>query len=159
MPRRNPTPPRSKRAAPVRARVGGAEALAALLARAGVPSSRLPSWVRDDLRIAAYVDQRFASAGAAQPTPTWPTRPADITATAGRCRQARPPPTVLRAARERLVPSAARELIPTGWPSCGGALEVVEFRRRTARIARARRAARPGTRGTTARLAASPITT
>jgi hypothetical protein len=47
-----------------RARVGSPAALRSQLARAGATEARLEAWVRDDLRIAAYVDQRFASAGA-----------------------------------------------------------------------------------------------
>ncbi|MEZ5290716.1 MAG: hypothetical protein R2745_06515 [Vicinamibacterales bacterium] len=48
--------------APVRAR-GGA-ALGELLKAAGASPARLEAWVRDDLRIAAYLNQRFASPGA-----------------------------------------------------------------------------------------------
>jgi len=46
------------------ARVGDAATLTQRLADAGRGASYLASWVRDDLRIAAYLDQRFASAGA-----------------------------------------------------------------------------------------------
>jgi hypothetical protein len=45
------------------ARIGSREALAAVLARGGFTFERLAAWIRDDLRIAAYLDQRFAAAG------------------------------------------------------------------------------------------------
>jgi hypothetical protein len=35
-----------------------------MLDRAGVTMAYVEAWVRDDLRIAAYLEQRFASAGA-----------------------------------------------------------------------------------------------
>jgi hypothetical protein len=48
----------------VRQRLGSAAAVEAALARSGRGADDLEFWVRDDLRIAAYLDQRFASAGA-----------------------------------------------------------------------------------------------
>lgn len=48
----------------VRARAGGESAVTAALVQAGRESADLEAWVRDDLRLAAYLDQRFASAGA-----------------------------------------------------------------------------------------------
>ena len=48
----------------MRARAGGDAAVAAVLARGGREAGELEAWVRDDLRLAAYLDQRFASAGA-----------------------------------------------------------------------------------------------
>lgn len=47
----------------VRGRFASAEAFAAALAAGGFTDARLRAWVRDDLRIAAYLDQRFASVG------------------------------------------------------------------------------------------------
>lgn len=47
----------------VRRRFATPEELAATLAAGGFTESRLETWVRDDLRIAAYLDQRFASVG------------------------------------------------------------------------------------------------
>lgn len=49
------------RLAEVRRRAGGDESLAAVLARGGFTEARLRAWMRDDLRIAAYLRQRFAS--------------------------------------------------------------------------------------------------
>ena len=48
----------------VEARAGTPADLAALLARNGVSEARLRGWIRNDLRIQAYLDQRFAAAGA-----------------------------------------------------------------------------------------------
>ena len=111
----------------VRVRVGGDEALATLLARAGVPPSRLTSWVRDDLRIAAYLDQRFASAGVPSD--------ADV-ADYARRHQATldpagntPPAEVLRGARERLVAERRSELVRDWLAELRRRTEVVEFRR------------------------------
>lgn len=52
------------RLAAVRARGGSPDSLAAILARGGYSENQLRGWVRDDLRIAAYLAQRFAAAGA-----------------------------------------------------------------------------------------------
>ena len=46
----------------IRARVGG-DQLETVLATGGFTESRLRAWVRDDLRIAAYLNQRFAADG------------------------------------------------------------------------------------------------
>jgi hypothetical protein len=43
----------------VRHRIGGPQALDAVLARLGLDVQRLREWLRDDLRIRAYLDQRF----------------------------------------------------------------------------------------------------
>jgi hypothetical protein len=50
--------------AAIEARAGSPAALDATLGRGGFTRGRLAAWVRDDLRIAAYLDQRFATAGA-----------------------------------------------------------------------------------------------
>lgn len=50
--------------AAVRGRAGDDAALARALAASGREASFLTTWVRDDLRIAAYLQQRFASTGA-----------------------------------------------------------------------------------------------
>lgn len=47
--------------AAARARAGGDEALHAVLREHGFSVERLRAWVRDDLRIAAYLQQRFAA--------------------------------------------------------------------------------------------------
>jgi hypothetical protein len=54
------------RLALARDRAGSAEAFAAVLAAGGMSEQRLREWIRDDYRIAGYLDQRFAAAG----TPT-----------------------------------------------------------------------------------------
>jgi hypothetical protein len=51
-----------QRLAALRARVDQAQ-LATILAASGVTEARLRGWIRDDLRIAAYLDQRFAADG------------------------------------------------------------------------------------------------
>lgn len=48
----------------IRQRAGTPADLQAILDRAGVTMAYVEAWVRDDLRIAAYLEQRFASAGA-----------------------------------------------------------------------------------------------
>jgi hypothetical protein len=50
----------------IAARVASPDALGRVLADGGFTDLRLRGWVRDDLRIAAYLGQRFAAAG--QPT-------------------------------------------------------------------------------------------
>lgn len=52
------------RVAAIRQRAGSAADLQAILDRSGVTIGYVEAWVRDDLRIAAYLEQRFASAGA-----------------------------------------------------------------------------------------------
>jgi hypothetical protein len=51
------------RLAVAQGRAGTPADLAALLARNGLTEARLRAWVRNDLRIQAYLDQRFAAAG------------------------------------------------------------------------------------------------
>lgn len=48
----------------IRQRAGTPADLQTILDRAGVTMAYVEAWVRDDLRIAAYLEQRFASAGA-----------------------------------------------------------------------------------------------
>jgi hypothetical protein len=50
------------RLAGIRERLGTAQ-VDAVLAASGITEARFRSWVRDDLRIATYVDQRFAADG------------------------------------------------------------------------------------------------
>jgi hypothetical protein len=52
------------RVADIRQRAGTPGELQTILDRAGVTMAYVEAWVRDDLRIAAYLEQRFASAGA-----------------------------------------------------------------------------------------------
>lgn len=63
-----PEPPEAQvdaRIAEIRAHAGSAGELAQILAAGGFSGGRLRAWVRDDLRIAAYLSQRFAVGGAA----------------------------------------------------------------------------------------------
>lgn len=53
-------------AAAVRARFASAQAFEALLGRLGIDQSVVRQWVRNDLRLQSYIDQRFA--GTAEPT-------------------------------------------------------------------------------------------
>ena len=59
-----PEPPRQRVddvIAAATARAGGEAALARMLAARAFPPERLRAWVRDDLRIDAYLQQRFAA--------------------------------------------------------------------------------------------------
>lgn len=107
------------RLAAVQARIGDTDAVTRRLAEAGRGPSYLAGWVRDDLRIAAYLEQRFASAGA----------PADADVAAYAEAQAAEfaaaglsGAAALARARERLVQDRRRELI-ADW--------LVDLRRRT----------------------------
>ena len=107
------------RLAVVQARMGDAAAVARRLAEGGRGPSYLAAWVRDDLRIAAYLEQRFASAGApaeSDVTAYAEAHAAELAA-AGITGAA-----VLTTARERLVQDRRRELI-ADW--------LVDLRRRT----------------------------
>jgi hypothetical protein len=107
------------RVAAVRARAGSPAALDAILARGGFTVGRLAAWVRDDLRIAAYLDQRFVTAGTASEADVAEyaaAHAAELDA-AGVTAADR-----LRVARERLQAERRRELI-TDW--------LAELRRRT----------------------------
>jgi hypothetical protein len=53
------------RLAQLHERVGASE-VAAILSAGGFTDARLRAWLRDDLRIAAYLDQRFAADGPEQ---------------------------------------------------------------------------------------------
>lgn len=61
--RYEPPPPSDERVearlAEVRARAGGDEALSRVLVLGGFAEGRLRAWVRDDMRIATYLQQRF----------------------------------------------------------------------------------------------------
>jgi hypothetical protein len=63
--RYEPPPPSAERVearlAEVRARAGGDEVLSRVLALGGFTEGRLRAWVRDDMRIATYLQQRFVS--------------------------------------------------------------------------------------------------
>lgn len=61
-----PEPPERSvddRVALARARFPSDAAFGAALAEGGFSDERLRNWIRDDLRVAAYLDQRFAAAG------------------------------------------------------------------------------------------------
>lgn len=110
----------------VRARAGGSDALNAMLARAGFSPARLAAWVRDDLRITAYLDQRFASAG----TPV----DADVAGYVAAHRDelgrdGAGDAAIAAAARARLVAERRRELITDWLEDLRRRTEVVEFRR------------------------------
>ena len=100
-------------------RAGSRQALDAILARGGFSAGRLAAWVRDDLRIAAYLDQRFASAGTpgeAEVADYARAHAADLAAAGVAADQ------TIRVARERLQDERRRELI-ADW--------LAELRRRT----------------------------
>ncbi len=117
-----PEPPQAAvdgRVATIEARAGSPAALQGILARGGFTPARIAAWVRDDLRIAAYLDQRFATAGVAGEAEVAEyarAHDADLDA-AGVAADDR-----VRVARERLQAERRRELI-ADWLS--------ELRRRT----------------------------
>jgi hypothetical protein len=107
------------RVAALRARAGSPAAFDAILERGGLTVGRLAAWLRDDLRIAAYLDQRFVTAGTASEADVAEyaaAHSAELDA-AGVVAADR-----LRVARERLQTERRRELI-TDW--------LAELRRRT----------------------------
>ena len=108
----------------VRVRIGGEEPLAAALARGGFTTARLTAWLRDDLRITAYLDQRFASAG----TPGDGEVTAYIeTHHAALEESAVAPADLARVARERLVAERRRDLIGDWLGELRRRTDVVEF--------------------------------
>ncbi len=107
------------RLAVVQARLGDAAAVTRRLADAGRGPSYLAAWVRDDLRIAAYLEQRFASTGA--PADADVVRYAETHA-AGLAQEGLSGADALTAARNRLAQERRRELI-ADW--------LVDLRRRT----------------------------
>lgn len=110
----------------LRARAGGEAALADVLARAGFTPARLAAWVRDDLRITAYLDQRFASVGA----PAEADVAAYVAQHRGDLERAGVEPEALaQAARTRLVADRRRDLIADWLTDLRRRTEVVEFRR------------------------------
>ncbi len=113
--------------AAVRDRIGGEEALAAALVRGGFTTARLSAWLRDDVRVTAYLEQRFASAGAPAE--------ADVAAYVETHRAALEQSGVAQAdlarvARERLVTERRRDLIGDWLGDLRRRTEVVEFTRR-----------------------------
>ena len=114
------------RLAVVRARAGGEAPLEAVLVAGGFTTTRLTAWLRDDLRITAYLDQRFASAG----VPSEADVAAYVDVQRAELVQAGvPPAAVNEAARERLVAARRRELISDWLADLRRRTEVVEFRR------------------------------
>jgi hypothetical protein len=114
------------RLAAVRARAGGEAPLAAALSARGFTPARLAAWVRDDLRITAYLDQRFASAGVPAA--------ADVAAYADAHRaeferDGVAAAEMARVARERLLADRRRDLIADWLADLRRRTEVVEFRR------------------------------
>ncbi|MGE4081369.1 MAG: hypothetical protein AB7H93_00090 [Vicinamibacterales bacterium] len=107
------------RLAAIAGRAGSPAALDAILVRGGFTPGRLAAWVRDDLRITAYLDQRFAAAGVASEAEVGEyaaAHAADLAAAGV------PAADRLAVARQRLQAERRRELI-TDWLS--------ELRRRT----------------------------
>jgi len=96
------------RLAVVQARLGDPAAVSRRLADAGRGPSYLAVWVRDDLRIAAYLEQRFASAGA--PADADVARYAELHA-AALAQDGLSGADALAAARSRLARERRRELI------------------------------------------------
>jgi len=114
------------RLAAVRARAGGDPPFEAALAVGGFTVARLTAWLRDDLRITAYLDQRFASAG----VPPDADVTAYVEAHQAELEQAGVPPGAWPdAARERVVAARRRELISDWLADLRRRTEVVEFRR------------------------------
>ena len=113
------------RLAAVTARAGSAEAVDAILARGGFSRSRLLAWLRDDLRIAAYLDQRFATAG----TPSEAEVAEYVRGHARELAAAGVDESGLaRAARERLQAERRRELIADWMGELRRRTVVVEFK-------------------------------
>jgi len=96
------------RLAVVQARLGDPAAVTRRLADAGRGPSYLAAWVRDDLRIAAYLEQRFASTGA--PADADVARYAELHA-AALAQEGLSGAEALTAARRRLAQERRRELI------------------------------------------------
>ena len=110
----------------VRVRAGGEAALLAALSRGGLTMARLAGWVRDDLRITAYLDQRFASAGLPPDTEVASyveAHRAEFAATGASAED------IARLARERLVAERRRDLISDWLADLRRRTEVVEFAR------------------------------
>lgn len=106
----------------VRARAGGDAAVTAALARGGRDASELESWVRDDLRLAAYLDQRFASAGAPVEADlaAWvAAHPADVAGL--------PPGEAVRVARDRIARERRADLIADWLADVRRRVDVVTF--------------------------------
>lgn len=107
----------------VRARAGSAAAVTAALTRAGATMAFLITWVRDDLRLADYLDQRFASSG----TPT----EAEVDAyqrTHGDELAGVLPAERADAARRRLVTERRRALVADWLADVRRRTEVIEFK-------------------------------
>lgn len=110
------------RTAAVRARAGGDAAVTGALARAGREAGELEAWVRDDLRLAAYLDQRFASAGAPieADLAAWvAVHPADVAGLA--------PAEALRVARERIARARRADLVADWIADVRRRVDVVTF--------------------------------
>lgn len=108
----------------VRQRLGTAAALDAALARSGRTLEDVESWVRDDLRIAAYLDQRFASAGAPAEADiaAWIATHADELSRAGASGA-----DATRVARERLLQARRADLIADWLADLRRRVDVVTF--------------------------------
>lgn len=109
----------------IRSRAGSPAAVAAALTQAGASMARLEGWVRDDLRMAAYIDQRFASAG----TPTEAEVEAYQRTHAAALSAAGVGPAELGAvARQRVIEERRRALVADWLVDLHRRTEVVEFK-------------------------------
>lgn len=108
----------------IRSRAGGPEAVAQALARAGRTAEDLAAWARDDLWIAAYLESRFASAGAPvdADVAAWVQAHADDLARAGAG-----PVEATRQAREELARARRAELVTDWLADLRRRVEVVTF--------------------------------
>ena len=94
----------------IRARFESAESFASAMRTAGVDEASLMQWVRDDLRIRAYLDQRFA--GVVEPTATeLENYVLQIQADAAKSGRTLPPDDIQRLAREEAISERRQALI------------------------------------------------
>lgn len=110
------------RLAQVRTEAGGDAALTAVLARTGRALEDLDLWLRDDLRVAAYLAQRFASAGAPADADVAAWIAANPTAVAGAT-----PAEASRMAREQIARARRADLVADWLADVRKRVEVVTF--------------------------------
>lgn len=118
------TPAVAARLDALRLRLGSAAVMDAALARSGRGADDLEAWIRDDLRIGAYLDQRFASAGAPADADVaaWIASHAEELAQTGASGA-----DAARVARERLVQARRADLITDWLADLRRRVEVVTF--------------------------------
>ena len=99
-----------KRLDEIRARFESAEVFASAMRTAGVDEAALMQWVRDDLRIRAYLDQRFA--GVVEPTGSdLENYVRQVQADAAKSGRTLPPDEIQRLAREQAIGERRQALI------------------------------------------------